>query len=364
MIGSVTREATATARSQPVASVVTILTVAAMIVAVMLTTGRTVGAEQQILGSIDAAGTRSIMIRAQPGAGVTSEVLDRIAGIDGIEWAGAFSSATDATNSLIPDGVRVPVRYAYGAHFDRMGVPTQVALPGELAWASDRALEQLGLLDHTGGITLVEGGTYGVAGLIEVPDYLVEFEPLVLIPRPNAAGAAPVSVIVVIATGPELVAAVSDAVMSVLAAEDSTKVTLETSEALAQLRALVQGQLGSFSRGLVLALLALTGALVAALLYGLVMMRRKDFGRRRALGATRSLVIALLLTQTALLASVGIGLGTTAAITALVSTHDPLPGAAFTAALAVLTLATTLIAALIPALVASRREPIRELRVP
>ena len=42
---------------------------------------------------------------------------------------------------------------------------------------------------------------------------------------------------------------------------------------------------------------------------------------------------------------------------------DPLPGPSFGAAISMLTLATTIGAALLPAVFASTREPIRELRV-
>lgn len=358
------REAGASAKSQPVASVVTVLMIIGMVLTVMLTTGRTVGAEQQVLGSIDSAGTRSITVRAEEGAGITSSVLDRVANIDGIEWAGGFSSAIDATNATVPDGTRVPVRYAYGSQLDRLDVPATSPVPGGLAYASDKALDELGLPDQAGGITLTTGLSYGVGGRITVPDYLAGFEPVVVIPQPEPTGDEPVNVLVVIAETPELVSPVSKAVLSVLAAEDASKVTVQTSEALAQLRGLIQTQLGSFSRGLVLAVLALTGTLVAILLYGLVMMRRKDFGRRRALGATRSLIIGLLLAQTGILAAIGIAVGLAASAAILLASGDPLPGAAFSGALAVLTLVTALVAALIPAIVASRRDPLRELRVP
>lgn len=358
------REAAASARSQPVASVVTVLMIIGMVLTVMLTTGRTVGAEQQVLGSIDSAGTRSILIRTEQGAGVTASVLDRMSAIDGIEWSGGFSSAIDATNARVPDGMRVPVRYAYGSHLDLLGIPAVSPLPSGLAWASDLALDQLGLPDQAGGITLTTGESYGLGGRIDVPDFLAGFEPVVLVPQPDAAGDEAIGILVVIADTPELVAPVSKAVLSVLAADDPTKVTVQTSEALANLRSLIQGQLGSFSRGLVLAVLALTGILVAILLYGLVMMRRKDFGRRRALGASRGLIIGLLLAQTAILAVIGILIGTGVAAIALLAGGDPLPGLAFTAALGILTLVTSLVAALVPAVIASRREPIKELRVP
>ena len=93
-------------------------------------------------------------------------------------------------------------------------------------------------------------------------------------------------------------------------------------------------------------------------------MRRKDFGRRRALGASRALIICLLLTQTAVLCLAGTALGIGISLIVLASAGDPLPGASFTGALAVLTVTTALAAALTPAIAASSREPIRELRIP
>lgn len=363
MIGKLLREAVLSAKSQPVASAVTVLTIIGLIVTVMLTTGRTVGAEQQVLGSIDSAGTRSIIVRADATAGVTSSVLDRIATIEGVEQALAFSTAVDATNSEVRDGPRVPTRFLYGHRLADLGIPPATPEAGQLGYASSTALEQLGMIDGIGAVTLTTTESYGIGGRIETPDFLRSFEPLVLIPQHDWAGTETVGLIVVIAKTPELVTPIADILGTVLAAEDPGQVQIHTSEALAQLRALIQGQLGSFSRGLVLALMALTGTLVAVLLYGLVMMRRKDFGRRRALGATRTFIVSLLLLQTAFLSLIGIvaGMATSAGI--LLATRDPLPGLEFAGALAVLTLLTTLIAALVPALVASRREPIRELRV-
>lgn len=364
---AVVREAIAAARSQPVASAVTMLMVAGMVISVMLTTGRTVGAEQAVLGSIDDAGTRMIEVRAESGAGLTSSVLGRIADIEGIEWAGAFSSATDATNALVPDGTRVPVRHAYGAGFDQLGISDLPGpnLSGIAGYASAEALVLLGLTDSSGALTTVDtGAEYSVVGRIRTPDFLREFEPLVLVPREDLTGMETVSALVIIAERPDLVAPLTSAVTSVLAVDDPSEVTVHTSEALARLRSLVQAQLSTFSRGLVLVMLLVTGLLVAVILYGLVMMRRKDFGRRRALGATRALIVSLLLTQTAVLALFGVTVGLGASLLCVLIMGDPLPGTTFTVALAVLAIATSLFAALVPALVASKREPIRELRVP
>ena len=363
-LGALLREATASARSQPVASILTLLIVAGMIVAVTLTTGRTVAAEQGVLSTIDSAGTRSIVIRADDGAGVTSEVMTRVRAVEGIEWVAGFSSAIDATNALVPDGTRVPTRYVYTDDLALLDIPEKPALPGALAYASPDALEQLGLPDAAGGITLTTGAGYAIAGPLSTPDFLTGFEPLVLIPQPESTDVHTVNLIIAIAERPELVAPVADTLVSLLAPNDASRVTVQTSEALAHLRTLIQGQLGSFSRGLVLVMLAITGTLVAIILYGLVMMRRKDFGRRRALGATRGLIIRLILTQTALLALVGTFTGTLLAAGILITVGDPLPGPVFLIANGILATATATLAALLPALLASRREPIRELRVP
>lgn len=355
-------EAAASARSQPVASILTILVIAGMILSVMMTTGRTVAAEQEVLASIDDAGTRTIQIRAEDAAGVTSAVLDRVRRIDGIEWAAAFSSATDATNTLIPDGTRVPVRSIYSNHLDRLGI-ADVPNGGTTAYASQTALDQLGLVDTGGAITLTTGATLTVGGRIAVPDFLAQLEPVTLIPASHEVQAR-VNVILIIAETPELVAPLADAVVSVLAADDPSKISVQTSETLAQLRGLIQSQLGASSRSLVLALLAVTTVLVAVILYGLVMMRRKDFGRRRALGATRGYVVALLVAQTALLALVGVTVGLLTSTATSLAVRNALPGAEFTLAVSILAIAAAIVAALIPAVAASRREPIRELRVP
>ena len=170
--------------------------------------------------------------------------------------------------------------------------------------------------------------------------------------------------LVIIADRPDLVAPVAEAVRSVLVVTDPAKITLTTSENLAALRRLVEGQLDSFGRSLDIVVFALTGVLVAAILYGLVMLRRKDFGRRRALGASQALIIALLLTQTGVLALVGATIGGVAASIGLMASGDPFPGWDFVGAVAILSTTIGVIAALLPALAAARRDPLKELRVP
>ncbi|MFE6967131.1 ABC transporter permease [Agromyces sp. NPDC057679] len=360
---AVLREAIRSAAATPVASILTVVMIAGMCAAVLLTSGRTVAAEQAVIGSIDSAGTRSIIVRAEPGSGVTSDVMARISTIDEIEWAAGFGPAVDVRNAAFPGGTKVPFRLAYGDSWAEFGIPADLPGAGDVAYASGEALTQLGLTDPVGGISTANGTGYAVAGRANVPSHLAFLEPMLIAPQASDAAGDPVGTVVVIAERPDLVAPVSAAVESVLQAADPSKVSVQTSEDLAKLRAIIEGQLGSAGRGITLGVLALTAALTAAILYGFVMMRRKDYGRRRALGASQNLIIGLLLTQTAFLAALGATLGTGVAAGVLLATGDPLPGAAFMAGVAVLAVLVGVAASLIPAFVASRREPISELRV-
>ncbi len=202
----------------------------------------------------------------------------------------------------------------------------------------------------------------GLMGVARSSEDLAPFEPLVLVPTDDSD--MQVGLIVVVVDRPEKISAVTAAVSSVLGARDSTKVTVQTSETVASLHAIIQGQLGAFSRGLLLTTLGVMGLLIAVLQTGLVMMRRRDFGRRRALGATRGLVVLLVLFQTALLAAAGAVIGLAGSVLALIVGGDPLPGIDFMTAVVVLVLTVTVVASLIPATVASARDPLKELRVP
>ncbi len=362
---AVLRESIASAVTQPVASLVTIAMVAGMCTIVLLTTGRTVGAEQAVIGSIDSAGTRSIIVRAESDSGLDTSVLDRLKDVEGIEWIGAFGIAMDTTNAEVPGGTKVPARTAWLSDSAVLGIPAMSALPEQSAWGSEEAMTQLGIADSAGSVEAADGTSYSMVGVATVPHYLQFLEPLIVAPQTFDRGhPGTVSVLVVVAQRPDLVSPLSTTIQGVLDVADPTKVKVATSESLATLRALIQGQLGTFGRSLVIVVFGLTAVLVAAILYGLVLLRRKDFGRRRALGASRSLIVGLLLAQVAILSAVGATLGILAGSIALLVTNDPLPDWQFTVAISYLAVLVGTTAALVPALAASRREPIKELRVP
>lgn len=355
-------EAWAMALSQRVASILTLVLVGGMGATVLLTAGRTAAAERAILASIDDAGSRAVVVRAEPKAGLDTTVVARLNTIEDAEWVGAFGAAQDATNGGTGGDVSVAVRALYATDLTPLHIsPTNA----EGCYASTQALTVLGMPDAAGYLASDGTPVCDVTGRLTTPAFLAQFEPLVVLPQPSTAEQEPqVAIVVVLARHPEQVAAVAAATTALLSPLDASGVSVTASPDIARLRALVQGQLGGFGRSLTLTLTTVLAALVGALLFGLVMIRRKDFGRRRALGATRSLIVALVTISTLYVAVAASLLGGTIAMAALVAGGEPLPGWDFIAATLILTSAAAGTGAIPPSIVAARRDPLTELRVP
>lgn len=113
-------------------------------------------------------------------------------------------------------------------------------------------------------------------------------------------------------------------------------------------------------------LLILSGGLVlvALTVYGSVTLQRQDFGRRRALGATRTGIVTLVTVQNMLVAVIGALLGLAVAAAVALWRNDLGPSPTFALAVGVLAVIATGAAAVIPAVVAAHRDPVRVLRVP
>jgi putative ABC transport system permease protein len=186
---------------------------------------------------------------------------------------------------------------------------------------------------------------------------------LLAAPDPADPGAV-VRSIHVLAQRPDQVAALTDAVVSVVGPADPTSLGVQTSESLALIRAAVAGELGTYGRRLVLMILGAGLALVVLNMYGAVTTRRRDFGRRRALGASRGTIIALVTLQTAITGLLGAALGTAIGAAVVWRLTDQPPDLRFAVAVGVLAIVATIAAAVPPALVAAHRDPVKVLRVP
>jgi putative ABC transport system permease protein len=357
-------EAARVARAQPVTSTVTGLIVAAVCAVILSTTGQTVQAENAVLGRIDDAGTRSIVVTDTEGrAEVSPDAIDRIAGLSGVEWVIGLGPASDVRAAGIAGGEPVAIRPIYGV------IPPPVALsewdraPGT-ALIGPEAQSILGLRIPAGGVESSDGSSYAVVGWFAAEDPLSHLDRSLLAAPDPADPRAVVRSIHVLAQRPDQVAALADAVVSVVGPADPTSLGVQTSESLALIRAAVAGELGTYGRRLVLMILGAGLALVVLNMYGAVTTRRRDFGRRRALGASRGTIVALVTLQTAITGLLGAALGTAIGAAVVWRLTDLLPDLRFAVAVGVLAIIATIAAAVPPALVAAHRDPVKVLRVP
>jgi putative ABC transport system permease protein len=195
-------------------------------------------------------------------------------------------------------------------------------------------------------------------------------DPVVIVPSSTAESLAgrhpdaPLALLVILAEKPGYVAVLTEVIQSLLADADREFVTVETSAQFAAIRSAVAGELGQYGHETILGILAVSAFVVGVNLLALVMMRRKDFGRRRALGARRGMIIGLLLCQVGITAGLGALIGSVTTAAGLAAMGYSLPGAGYIGAVAVLAILSALAAAVPPALYAASRDPLHELRVP
>ena len=354
-------EAIRSAVAQPVSSVVTLLIVAGVCAAILSTTGQTVQAERQVLSRIDEAGTRSIVIADTTGAaGISSASVDRISRVDGVEWVIGLGPATDVRAAGNPGGSPVAMRAVHGP------LPHQIETQGleptaGLALVGPVAQSTLGLQVPIGGVVTDEGDVAVVGRFRAEPP--LEFLNRGVLTRPDEENSE-VRSLHILVESPSRVAQVADAARMLVGPDDPTALAIETSETLAQVRAAVQGELGRFGRNLVTLILAAGLVLTALNVYGAVSSRRRDFGRRRALGASRPTIVALVAFQTGFAAVLGALLGAIASGFAVVRLTGQPPDVRFTIAIVILAILVAVIAAIPPAVVAAFRDPVRVLRVP
>lgn len=326
---------------------------------VLLTSGRAEGAQQHVLSELDRVSTRVISLTAPPSAGLDSSIVKRLAGIDGIAWSGAFGAAQDGRAADSHSASRVATREVWSTDHTLLDLPSDSDGSG---WASPRAIAQLGLVDSYGSISLDDERRIEVRGGSELPEFLEPLDPTVLVPM-SASTAAPVTLVIAIADSPGRIAAVERMILSVAAPKNPDEIKLETSKQIAEMRSAVEDRLGSYGREIVLGTFAITAVLVGAVLLVLAMMRRKDFGRRRALGATRGFILALVTAQGAIAALAGALSGACGALVAHVCADSPLPSWEFVLAVVVLLTSIAAIASVPPAIYAANRDPAAELRV-
>ena len=147
-------------------------------------------------------------------------------------------------------------------------------------------------------------------------------------------------------------------------AQAPESLTVRTSAGLEILTADITTELARQARWTLTGLLSAVLVLVAALQYGRITSLTRDIGRRRALGASRSLIVAQVLTNGLITGLLGSALGAATGLALIHTLVGGLPGMEFTLATIVLITLASVAAAILPGIRAARLDPVRILRVP
>lgn len=367
MITGVLREAWALVRTQRSITVLLALISAAASATVVLTAGRSAALEDSVLATIDAQGTRTITIRAKSATpGVDESLVAALGSLDDVEAVTGVSSVREATAVLLPFGTRLPTRMAFGTLNDEPLEQPQPGPAGLQVWVPAKSALAAGLSAAAGTLRILDGEDLWITASPDLPPYLAELAPVGLIPAPRATSGEPrpVTSIYVLTTSPESVSLVTGIVNRLLGDVPRDRVTIATSQAAVDLRAALDGDLRSASRGLVLISLFAASTASALAVLGYIMLRRRDIGRRRALGASRLTVILLVEVQVLITVLLGSVAGLAVSATWMRWSAMTLPGIDFLLAVSGGVVSVTTLLAAVPVVVAARRDPVRELRVP
>lgn len=336
--------------------------VAAMSLTTTLTVGRAAAAQQQVEARLDAAGSRELVIVDAKDQGfITDSVVSSVSGLSTVERAIALGAPVDMTNAAVGrGGQRVSARTLVGQlqwAVDLTG--GRWPDPGE-AVVTEAAQEALGLSAPAGALIDTIGNEIPVVGTVEPrAPFTDDLTGIVAIPaQPQAS-----QTLVVVADTARTAIPTQNAVLGLLARDDPSDLLVTSPATLADVQEEIAGDLTRYGRGLMLAVMAAGAVLIAVVVLAETLARRADLGRRRALGASRPVLIGLVVARTTIAALTGAAVGTIASIATAKIAGNPV-GTSFVLATAVLSTLSAAIAAMPPAIRAALQDPVRVLRTP
>ncbi len=332
----------------------------------LVTTGQAAVAEQQVVARIDGTGARLLTVVDESGSGqIVAAGLPVVGAVDAVEWVLGLGVVTDVRNAAYPTDERaVASRPVYGR------LPTELAIVagrapevGE-AVAGRAAAAALHLADGVGSVVAADGSsTVPVVGVVAGTGPLARLDETVLVASEESADAV-VRTVYLMARDAADVSTLGAALPDALPAADPAALVVDAPEGTVALQAVVSGDLGASARRTMLLVLGVGLVIVVVTTYSATSSRRRELGRRRALGATRSALVVAVLTQLAVAGVAGALLGVVAGLVVVYRLSGALPPASFVGGVAGLAVLVAVVGGIVPAVLAARRDPLKILRVP
>lgn len=360
------RDAAAGARAQLATTLTLVLVLATVSFSILVTTGQAAANEAQVVGQIDSAGTRLIVISDDGGAaGILPSAPSALGRLSDVTWTLGLGAAADVVNPALPAspvGARAMVGELPPGFTLVQGRPPR---PGE-AIVGIGATDALNLGPGLGRVRAVADSNadpVGVVGVFKATGPLANLNDSVLIAS-TPYDVDTLRYVYVLASDVTVIDRLEGVLTTSTPALNPAALTVETPKGAIALRDVIAGRLGAASRQLMAVVMGVGAVIIAVTVLSAVISRRREFGRRRALGATRSALVATLLAQAAIGAIIGTAVGTGAGVATLAATTGALPTWEFVVGVAGLAVLLTLVTSAPIAAYAAFRDPLRILRVP
>ncbi len=359
---SLLREALATTWAAKVASALVVAVVAGMCFAAVATVGRSASAVSDVAERLERAGARRLTVIDTKGQGFINEsTLGVLNSVSTVESAHALGTPFDTVNGAIgAGGLKLPVWSLLGDTSTAVEMVRGRAPAEGEAIISVKTQRRLLLTEPLGYLTTLDGARqFPIVGAYEAGPALNKLDAGALVNVPDSEASRELVVTIVDTAA---ATATVQAVLSVLAPPAQDDVAIESPTGLAATARQLEADLASQGRSLLLLILGVGGLFVAAVVLADVLVRRRDLGRRRTLGVTRTDLVAMVTVRCLITGALGACVGTFAAVvTNRMIGFDTPPQ--FALGVAVLGLLVAAVAAVAPALYASRLDPVDVMRV-
>ncbi len=322
---------------------------------VLAVAGSSIESQTAIMGRIDESGTTVMtLVGTGPEAIIKASAVERIGRMSGVAWVVGLGPVSDVrTQSAV--GSPTPVR-AYRA----VRAPVHFSAGSATgAYVSKASAARLGI---AGAYSVLDPGAVPVVGWFRADDPLGDLNSFVL--TPSTDDELSLDRIIVAAQDAGWVDQIASNLATIAGLGLRTDVTVQRSQNLLDARSAVADEVASRNRQLVVAILAAAMGLAAIVVFTGTVGSRRDFGRRRALGASQRQLTILVVLTTLWPSLIGAVIGTAAGSAFLSSTLGYLPDPRFPVSVGVLTVIALVCSSALPAAFAATRDPLRVLRVP
>lgn len=343
---------------------------------VLLTAGQGAALEQQVINQMNTAATKLISIadQGQP-YGIDPAAVNQLQSIEQLDWVIGLGEASDYNNTvyqLQDTGVAGRIYYD--------DLPSKSTLlkgrlpdPGQ-ALLTPGAAEKLGLEQGYGSIalnTLInqdilkpnDARIIAVVGIYQPPPGIKPLENTILIKGENPE-TDQLKYLYAMAKSTSDVKNLTGILKNSVQSSPTSQINVEPPSGMIDLTNVISGKIGQTGRQTMLLVLGVGIIIITVIQLTMTAAKRKDYGRRRALGASRTLIITQVITQTTITAIPAATIGTISGLLILQTNKNITPAVNFTISVWVLTILTTIIAAILPAIASALQDPAKILRVP